>query len=85
MGNAPDLWTVCREHAYWLAASLSGVLLYVGELCESQSSVKVSELHFNMFLEFVGASYYSLRTMARKTAINPNDAAKQSITLACPD
>ena len=58
MGSALDLWTAYRERAY-----LSGPQPFLGyffmlEDCpKSQSPVKVSEPHFKVFPEFVGASY----------------------------
>lgn len=58
MGSALDLWTAYREGAYnktvrpWL-----GYLFLLEDCPESQRSVRVQEPHFNVFPEFVNASY----------------------------
>ena len=58
MGSALDLWTAYREGAFnstikpWLG------YFFMLENCEnSNRPVKVQEPHFNVFAEFIGASY----------------------------
>ena len=58
MGSAFDLWTAYREGAYnktvkpWL-----GYVFLLEDCPESRKPVKVTEPHFKVFPEFVGASY----------------------------
>lgn len=58
MGSALDLWTAFREGAYnktikpWL-----GYVFLLEDCPESRKPVRVKEPHFNVFPEFVNASY----------------------------
>jgi hypothetical protein len=58
MGSALDLWTAFREGAYnktikpWL-----GYVFLLEDCPESRKPVRVQEPHFNVFPEFVNASY----------------------------
>ena len=58
MGSAMDLWTAYREGAFnktvkpWL-----GYLFLLEDCPESQKPVRVQEPHFEVFPEFVNASY----------------------------
>ena len=58
MGSALDLWTAYREHAYLASPQpFLGYFFMLEDCPKSQSPVKVSEPHFKVFPEFVGASY----------------------------
>lgn len=58
MGSALDLWTAYRERAYLSSPQpFLGYFFMLEDCPKSQSPVKVSEPHFKVFPEFVGASY----------------------------
>lgn len=58
MGSALDLWTAYRERAYLNSPQpFLGYFFMLEDCPKSQSPVKVSEPHFKVFPEFVGASY----------------------------
>jgi hypothetical protein len=58
LGNATDLWAAYREGAFkpsqrpWL-----GYVFILEDCSKSQSPVKVSQPHYKVFPEFIGASY----------------------------
>jgi len=58
MGSALDLWTAFREQAYLESPQPFLGYFFMLEDCEaSNRPVSVQEPHFNVFPEFVGASY----------------------------
>jgi hypothetical protein len=58
MGSALDLWTAFREHAYLESPQPFLGYFFMLEDCEaSNRPVSVQEPHFQVFPEFVGASY----------------------------
>lgn len=58
MGSALDLWTAFREGAFNNSRQPFLGYFFMLEDCEaSNRPVRVKEPHFNVFLEFVGASY----------------------------
>jgi len=58
MGSALDLWTAYREHAYLASPQpFLGYFFMLEDCAASNRPVKVQESHFDVFPEFVGASY----------------------------
>ena len=58
MGSALDLWTAYREGAYLKSPPpFLGYFFMLEDCAESRSPVAVKEPHFEVFPEFVGASY----------------------------
>lgn len=58
MGSAMDMWTAYREGAFGSAPQpWMGYLFMLEDCPKSNSPVKVSEPHFDVFPEFKGASY----------------------------
>lgn len=58
LGSALDLWTAYRERAYLDSPQpFLGYFFMLEDCPKSQSQVKVSEPHFKVFPEFLGASY----------------------------
>ncbi len=58
MGSALDLWTAYREGAYLASPQpFLGYFFMLEDCAASNRPVKVKEPHFNVFPEFVGASY----------------------------
>jgi len=58
MGSALDLWTAYREGAYLKSPPpFLGYFFMLEDCVESRSPVTVKEPHFEVFPEFVGASY----------------------------
>lgn len=58
LGNATDLWAAYREGAFKPSARPWLGYVFILEDCpRSQSPVKLKEPHFQVFPEFVGASY----------------------------
>ncbi len=58
MGSALDLWTAYREHAYLASPQPFLGYFFMLEDCDaSNRPVKVQQSHFEVFPEFVGASY----------------------------
>jgi hypothetical protein len=58
MGSALDLWTAYRERAYLDSPQPFLGYFFMLEDCEaSNRPVKVQQPHFNVFPEFIGASY----------------------------
>lgn len=58
MGSAMDVWTAYREGAFGSAPQpWLGYVFMLEDCTKSNSPVKVSEPHFNVFPEFKGASY----------------------------
>lgn len=58
MGSALDFWTAYRERAYLDSPQPFLGYFFMLEDCEASiRSVRVQEPHFNVFPEFVGASY----------------------------
>jgi hypothetical protein len=82
MGSALDLWTAYRERAYLNSPQpFLGYFFMLEDCPKSQSPVKVSEPHFKVFPEFVGASYcrrYEL--FCRKLVLERHYTASAFIT-----
>jgi hypothetical protein len=82
MGSALDLWTAYREHAYLAGPQpFLGYFFMLEDCPKSRSPVKVSEPHFKVFPEFVGASYcrrYEL--FCRKLVLERHYTASAFIT-----
>lgn len=58
MGSSLDLWTAFREGAYLASPQpFLGYFFMLEDCAASNKPVKVKEPHFNVFPEFVGASY----------------------------
>jgi hypothetical protein len=58
MGSAMDLWTAFRERAFLNSpAPFLGYFFMLEDCDKSNSPVKVRESHFNVFPEFIDASY----------------------------
>lgn len=82
MGSALDLWTAYRERAYLASPQpFLGYFFMLEDCPKSQSPVKVSEPHFKVFPEFIGASYcrrYEL--FCRKLVLERHYTASAFIT-----
>jgi hypothetical protein len=87
MGNALDLWTAYREHAYLTSPQPFLGYFFMLEDCDaSRNPVKVREPHFKVFPEFVGASYrrrYEL--FCRKLVLERHYTASAFITSTAGD
>lgn len=87
MGSALDLWTAYREHAYLASPQpFLGYFFMLEDCPKSQSPVKVSEPHFKVFPEFVGASYsrrYEL--FCRKLVLERHYTASAFVTSGAQD
>ncbi|MBM4142875.1 MAG: restriction endonuclease [Lentisphaerae bacterium] len=87
MGSALDLWTAYREHAYLASPHpFLGYFFMLEDCQKSRTPVKVSEPHFRVFPEFVGASYcrrYEL--FCRKLVLERHYTASAFITSNAED
>ena len=82
MGSALDLWTAFREGAFHHSSQPFVGYFFVLEDCEkSQRAVRVRQPHFEVFPEFVNASYqrrYEL--FCRKLVLERHYSASALIT-----
>lgn len=87
LGSALDLWTAFREHGYLASPQpFLGYFFMLEDCAKSQSPVKIHEPHFNIFPEFVGASYrrrYEL--FCRKLVLERHYTASAFITSTAVD
>jgi hypothetical protein len=87
IGSALDLWTAYRERAYLASPQPFLGYFFMLEDCDaSRNPVKVREPHFNVFPEFVGASYrrrYEL--FCRKLVLERHYTASAFITSTASD
>lgn len=82
LGSALDLWTAFREHAYLDSPQPFLGYFFMLENCEaSNRPVRVQEPHFNVFPEFVDASYLQrYKLFCRKLVLERHYTASAFIT-----
>ncbi len=87
MGSALDLWTAFREHAFIESPQPFLGYFFMLEDCEASTHpVNVQQPHFNVFPEFIGASYmrrYEL--FCRKLVLERHYTASAFITSSIHD